>query len=471
MKLFLRFSLVIGGVVFFVFSVFFFSLFFVEKNYLQQQGEQARWDDMHRFSLVCQESILSADEIVLMNYIRGLKKSQEVLWAFFLDKDQQIVTHSDVRLKGQKLKNEDFLKDLGKGISRSFVREGKSVLEYAMPVQTGNGVIGEVRIAYDMNHISRHVRLALQDIAKRYFGVSLICFVLGILLAAMAARNLSHPIQQLINGIQRTSQGDRNAFIPSDRQDEIGELAQEFNHMVVKLGELDQLKDGFIHTVSHDLRNPLSAISMSSKMLLSGDYDPVTDNQKQVVNIILSSADRLRTMVNNILDLAKMREKGLSYDKNPLSPKKIMQDIAGLYHAFSCEKGVELTVDCPSDVPMIEADEEKLHRIFTNLVSNAIKFTRRGGTICLGAGHVRGSGEVEFFVRDSGIGISPEALPGLFTKFSSVSSIDPHFKPLQGTGLGLVIVKALVEGHGGQIRVSSEMKKGTTFYWTIPVSG
>ncbi len=213
-------------------------------------------------------------------------------------------------------------------------------------------------------------------------------------------------------------------------------------------------------SIVHELRTPLCIITGFSELMADEVAGPLTSQQFHYLGQIREGAEQIETLVNDVLDFVKLREGRMELERSPVAPQEAMRMIADSFSALAHQRKVRIVINASPSLPKIHADPQRLKQIFNNLVSNALKFTPEGGTIHLSA-HPQGE-RVVFRVSDSGIGIPHESLSRLFEGFYQV-------RPNQGgTGLGLMISKQLVEAHGGQIQVSSELGKGTTFTFTLP---
>ncbi len=230
------------------------------------------------------------------------------------------------------------------------------------------------------------------------------------------------------------------------------------------LKSLDELRKDFVSTVSHELRTPLTSIGGFVKLIAAGDAGPVTETQAEFLDIVDKNVDRLTSLINDILDVEKIESGNFQMVHQALNLRDILIDVVENIRVLAAKKKLTLNVQIPDQALWVEGDRIRLMQIFENLLSNAIKYTRVG-TVSL---------EVEKYelavmirVRDSGIGISEQDQERLFQKFfrteESLTLADG------GTGLGLTIVKALVDAHHGQIAVESEIKKGSTFTVTLPL--
>jgi PAS domain S-box-containing protein len=230
--------------------------------------------------------------------------------------------------------------------------------------------------------------------------------------------------------------------------------------------EADRAKAEFISTVSHELRTPMTSIKGYVDLLLMGSAGPLSEMQRRFLQIVRANADRLKTLVDDLLDISRIESGRLQLDLRPVPLEAAVEAVIISLKARLDEKRQQLEVDLPDALPPVMADKDRLIQILMNLVSNAHKYTPEGGWIRIRA---RPQGEmVRVEVQDTGIGIPPEALPRIFERFYRVD--DPRVQETPGTGLGLSIVKALVELHGGQIGVESEVGKGSTFYFTLPIA-
>lgn len=241
------------------------------------------------------------------------------------------------------------------------------------------------------------------------------------------------------------------------------------------LAQMDQLKSQFLANMSHELRTPLNSIIGFSRLMLKGLEGPLTDNQRQELNIIYDSGQHLLALINDILDISKINADKMRLHCEEVDLHDLVENLLESTTPLLRGKEVELYDDLPSSLPPVHADRRRLRQILLNLLSNSAKFTK-SGWIAVRAREVRtlnsqtGSVEpsVEISVSDSGVGIPKSKLGEIFQEFTQVDSSDS--RRAGGTGLGLPIAKKLVELHGGRIWVDSEPGRGSTFSFTLPVS-
>lgn len=230
---------------------------------------------------------------------------------------------------------------------------------------------------------------------------------------------------------------------------------------------IDQMKSDFISMVSHELRTPLTSIKGYVDLILEGDVGEINDMQREFLEIVKQNGDRLVGLINDLLDLSRIESGRVQLRKDPVDLDKAIEHAIDTAKTLAEEKGQMLSITKPDRLPIIIGDADRITQILVNLLSNAVKFTPNGGSIELRAD--ADDRLVTISVSDTGIGISPTDQAKLFDKFFRVDN--SLTREVGGTGLGLSIVKTLVEAHGGQIWVESELGKGSTFAFSLPVVG
>jgi signal transduction histidine kinase/GGDEF domain-containing protein len=226
----------------------------------------------------------------------------------------------------------------------------------------------------------------------------------------------------------------------------------------------DRMKDEFVSTVSHELRTPLATIREFTAILADRIAGPLTGDQREYLGIIQANVNRLTRMIDNLLDMAKIEAGHILLDKAVVEVGPLVDQTIQSLRPLAHNKQIEMTAKISPGLPVLFADADKVTQILLNLISNAIKFTDRGGRITVTVEEQ--PNDLEFSVADSGIGIAADDLPKLFEKFRQVPSVSRE--SAKGTGLGLAISKRLVELHGGRIWVTSAPGKGSTFSFALP---
>lgn len=221
-------------------------------------------------------------------------------------------------------------------------------------------------------------------------------------------------------------------------------------------------RDHALGVVSHDLRNPISAIGMCARALLAATADGDTE-RRGLVTTIVDSTELTQRMIRDLLDVASIEVGRLSIERRQVALPPVLDRAVELFSREASERGVALRVAPMAAVPEASGDEERLVQVLANLLGNALRFTDRGGEVSVGAR--RADGFVEIYVRDNGAGIPPSELPRIFDRYWSVR----RNAPKGGTGLGLAIARGIVEAHGGRLWAESEVGKGSTFRFTVPI--
>ncbi len=264
---------------------------------------------------------------------------------------------------------------------------------------------------------------------------------------------------------------------------ELAEKTSALQKAYEELKELDRLKSSFLATVSHELRTPLTSILGYSEMLSSGIAGGLNEEQSEFLDTIRSKGEQLLALITNLLDMGKLEQSRIELKLEDLDPAELLKEVETSTGLVAKKKNVGFTVSLEATLPRLQADPVRLRQVLLNLADNAVKFTPSGGTVQLRAlADVLGDDDsaggfgaalmelpreaVTFEVKDSGIGIPEDVQARIFDAFYQVdgSSTREH----GGAGLGLSIVKRLVDAHGGTISLDSEEGVGTTFRVTLP---
>jgi signal transduction histidine kinase len=224
------------------------------------------------------------------------------------------------------------------------------------------------------------------------------------------------------------------------------------------------MKSEFIAMVTHELRAPLAAVEQQLTVILNKMAGEVTAKQEQLLSRAKERTKGLLTLIKDLLDLSKIEAGMMVQYKEPLSLQELVQKVVDLMRAEAEAKKLDLQFTVPSELSLISADRNSMEGIFTNLISNAIKYTPEGGRIWVTLNEE--DGFIKATVSDTGIGIKKEDLSRIFDKFYRVKTVET--RQIVGTGLGLSIVKSVVEAHLGSISVESEEGGGTIFTVLLP---
>lgn len=237
---------------------------------------------------------------------------------------------------------------------------------------------------------------------------------------------------------------------------------------VTKEVEVDRMKSEFVSTVSHELRTPMTSIKGYADLMLMGAAGKLTPPQLRYLQVIKNNADRLKALVNDLLDISRIETGKTQLKLQPVDIAQLITDVVN-EHARGRIQHEQIEIDLSTSIapslPLANADHDKITRVLTNLVDNALNYTPAGGEVEIEAG--ADGAFVVVSVRDTGIGISPEYHEKIFDRFFRVE--ESQVQAIPGTGLGLSIVRSLVEMHGGEMTLTSEPGRGSTFTFTLPL--
>ncbi|PYM75186.1 MAG: histidine kinase, partial [Candidatus Rokuibacteriota bacterium] len=242
-------------------------------------------------------------------------------------------------------------------------------------------------------------------------------------------------------------------------------LFQEIEEKSRQLEIADRHKSEFLASMSHELRTPLNAVIGFSEVLLERMFGEINAKQDEYLQDILSSGRHLLSLINDILDLAKIEAGRMELDVADFHLPQAIDNAVTLVRERAARRAITLEVGIDPQLGEVKGDERKVKQVLLNLLSNAIKFTPEGGRVDVHAGLVDGVAEIS--VSDTGVGIAPEDHEAVFEEFRQVGT--DYAKKHEGTGLGLTLSRRFVELHGGKIWVKSQLGQGATFTFTLPV--
>ncbi|HYF94176.1 MAG TPA: response regulator [Symbiobacteriaceae bacterium] len=248
-------------------------------------------------------------------------------------------------------------------------------------------------------------------------------------------------------------------------QDEAGEIIGRIYvyRDITKETEVDRMKSDFIATVSHELRTPMTSIKGSLGLVLGGVAGPLPEEVRELLTIAMNNTDRLVRLINDILDISRIEAGKMEVRRTPQSVADAVARAVREMQGYADQRSITMTTVLPEDLPRVLADPDRIQQVLVNLLSNAVKFSDVGGTVSITAG--REPSGVWVRVEDAGPGIAPEQQEQIFEKFHRVDNAAS--RRTGGTGLGLAICKAIIDEHGGQIWVESELGKGSAFTFSL----
>jgi signal transduction histidine kinase len=304
-----------------------------------------------------------------------------------------------------------------------------------------------------------------QDLTTTTFGIAI---MIAALIAIWLTATISQPVRDLERGMHTVADGDfsyRLAIEPK-RHDEFGRLAESFHTMVEQLKQLDQLKAEFVSVASHELKTPINVIIGYLQLLQENVYGELTPKQRDICLTLASQAHALSRLVRQLLDVSRFEAGGGKLELRQMRLGPFLAELESTFRVLAIQRGIRFHVERASRLPdHVVWDEDRMSEVLGNLLSNAFKFTERGGTVELA---VYAAGDsLTLHVRDTGAGIPAANLPYIFEKFFQADN--QAAASAKGTGLGLAIAKTIVTAHSGTIGVESTPGVGTTFSIVMPV--
>ncbi|HEY4671422.1 MAG TPA: HAMP domain-containing sensor histidine kinase [Gemmatimonadaceae bacterium] len=303
--------------------------------------------------------------------------------------------------------------------------------------------------------------------AERLVAGSLaIALLVALLIAIWLLRSISGPIHELERGLHAIAEGDlsHQLKVPEDEKTEFGRLAASYRTMARKLSELERLRAEFVGVASHELKTPINVIVGYLDLMQEGIYGELSPQQKGVLETINKQAGTLTRLVKRLLDISRFEASGGKLDLRQVELEKFFRTLESSFSVLASQRDISFRVDHQHLPPYAHWDEDRINEVLGNLLSNAFKFTDRGGKVSLTV--AASDGTIVSTVADTGAGIPPNQLPHIFDKFFQADN--QASAATKGTGLGLAIAKEIVEAHGGHVEVDSTVGKGTTFVITLP---
>lgn len=407
-------------------------------------------------------------------------------YAYVVDARGRLISHPDISLVLQKT---DFLKlpQVRAALAATPSSSGQQKISLAddvrgQPVLVSYATIAPLGWAVLVEQPRAEAFAPLYASMLRTGLLLLAGIVLSILASMVLARKMVTPIRALQSGAAQIGAGTLGHRIEVHTGDELEALADQFNRMAEQLQEsysglerkveertkqleiANRHKSEFLANMSHELRTPLNAIIGFSEVLHERMFGDANAKQMEYFHDIHSSGKHLLSLINDILDLSKVEAGHMELELSRFNLPLALNNALALVKERAERHGIALALDVDRRLNSFVGDERKFKQIILNLLSNAVKFTPEGGHVNVKAVPVESA--VEISVADTGVGIAPEDQATVFEEFRQVGADYAHKH--EGTGLGLTLTKKFIELHGGQIRVHSEIGKGSTFTFTLP---
>jgi len=337
-------------------------------------------------------------------------------------------------------------------------------LELASRTGKGHLEIASTRLAFgytlQVGKSTEERERVLRNLGRTFIGAlipfALFSFVGGIFLSRRALR----PVRQLTETVRSISSGKMDARVPTLRtRDELGDLIVLFNSMVEKIEKLVHGMKDSLDNVAHDLRTPVTRMRGVAEMALRSGVDGT--GCREALADCIEESDKMLRMLNTLMDISEAESGAMTLNLEEIRVCELIEEVADLYRYVAEDKEVNLETACPRDLALV-ADPVRMRQALGNLIDNAVKYTPGGGRVEVTARSAEG--RVLMAVEDTGIGMGPEELPRIWDRLYRAD----QSRSQKGLGLGLSLVKAIVETHHGEVRVSSERGKGSLFTLSFP---
>ncbi|MEG1887286.1 MAG: HAMP domain-containing sensor histidine kinase [Oscillospiraceae bacterium] len=319
----------------------------------------------------------------------------------------------------------------------------------------GKGSNGSYRWVASIDAINRKIIVAI--VAAIIVGF--LIMMLSIFSGLYFIKSIVKPVREVSNTARKIALGDLNARLEVRENNEIGELCDTINYMASELGRAEIMKNDFISSVSHELRTPLTAIrgwGETVKMSIGNDNEIV----ERGVDVILSEANRLSGLVEELLDFSRMQSGKLSMDMKQVNIIEVMREAVYMYVELAKKNNIELTFIEPKKDVMVMADQDRIKQVFINIIDNAIKYSTSGGHVFVSSEKEEGC--IRLIVSDTGVGIASQDLEHVKEKFYKAN------KTVRGSGIGLAVADEIIKQHNGLVFLESTENVGTTVTIVLP---
>ena len=346
---------------------------------------------------------------------------------------------------------------IGSTTQRYFIRAGFPVLTAYCTVENDAGS-GLILVTGDTTQI----RSALGTMILWTVLVSAFALIGSGVVSYYAAYRVINPFIEMNHAVQCYSRGDFSTRIPVEGKDEAAQLGKSLNEMAEQLRGLEDTRRSFVANVSHELRSPLTSMKGFLEAMQDGTIPP--ENYPEYIEIVLNETRRMVTLVNDLLDLARIESGTIQLNFEVFDVNELIRRTLLTFEARLVENEMEMEVHFAQEQCMVYADPTQIGQVLRNLIDNAIKYSPKGRALFVSTYSMRKT--VYVTVRDTGIGIPQEDVPHVFDRFYKVEKAHTP-TPQMGSGLGLSIVKRIIESHGQSITVRSARGRGTQFTFTL----
>lgn len=372
--------------------------------------------------------------------------------------DNVIVTTTGFQPANQKMPDYEKAKKSGEtGISKTKTSDGEPILACTTMIYDESGKqLGAYRWITSLSNANKKISNSVLALVVAAILVLAFCAFSGLFFISSIVK----PIRDVSNIARKIASGDFNSRIEIKKNDEIGELCDTINYMASELSQAENMKNDFISSVSHELRTPLTAIKgwgETAKMSLGTDEALV----RRGIDVVLSEADRLSSLVEELLDFSRMETGKLTVVFQPLNISQLLSESVDMYIELARQQGIELAFTRPAEDITVLGDPNRLKQVFINIIDNAVKYTEKGGQVLVDQISEEGCSRIT--VKDTGVGIPAQDIDRVKEKFYKAN------KKVRGSGIGLAVADEIVKQHKGLLFLESTEGVGTTVTIVLPL--
>ena len=391
--------------------------------------------------------------------IAGDFKFRDKIEVQVIDAEGEVVV-STTGFQSQGSEMPDYIKAKQSGktsVLKSHTADGEHIMAGTTMLYDNNGeMLGAYRWITSMRSADKTIGIfvALMVVA------ALAILSLSAFSALFFIKSIVRPIRDVSNIARKIAMGDFESRIDINKNDEIGELCDSINYMANELSQAENLKNDFISSVSHELRTPLTAIrgwGETAKMSIGTDEDLVTRG----LDVVLNEADRLSSLVEELLDFSRIQTGRMTVVAQPLNISKLLSESVDMYVELSRQQGIELIYTEPLEEFEVMGDTNRLKQVFINIIDNAVKYTESGGQVLVSQNVEEAC--VRISVRDTGVGIPAQDIDRVKEKFYKAN------KTVRGSGIGLAVADEIIKQHKGLLFIESTEGAGTTATVVLPI--
>jgi signal transduction histidine kinase len=368
---------------------------------------------------------------------------------------------------GKTINNKEVKSSLeGKSKSGLYTIDDKEILQLSVPIILNDGIdnriIGAVLISSSLEPLNQDI----DELKGNIFKVAISALGISLVLTIIAANNMTKPLRGLSYGVKRISLGDLGYEVKSKTKGEIGMLIQAFNNMSSRLSKIEKNRKTFINSISHELKTPITSMKVLIESLSIGEND--IEIYKEYLVDIYGEVDRMEGLVNYLMNSIRLEDIILNIKREDLGA--ILEDTVKLIEPYAAKSGVEIILNNMNNI-MIKCDKDRVKEAFFNIIDNAIKYRDKGkknNYVLITLEKLKDKTLIT--IEDNGLGIEKEDLPNIFQGGFRVldGNIGQNFN-IEGYGIGLAIVKNIIDKHGWKISVESSLNEGSLFTITIPL--